>query len=113
MSTILFFFKTYRVTNGYMSKNLQKMMASKYPTQTAQIMKDSLPQETNKLDPKKILTLVAIFSILFFILATPYTFKTVGSFFPGLNSSSMVDSKLVALHALVFAVIAFFILRSL
>lgn len=100
-----------------MSKDLQKMMASKYPT-SSQIMKDSAPvvplsTSTNDtvLTPKKMLMIAIILAGLFFVLALPHTFKSVGSFFPLLNSNSTVDPKLVALHAIVFAIVSFFVLR--
>lgn len=117
MATIFYFFKTYRVTTGAMSKDLQKMMASKYPTPTPTVMKDSAsivppssPVKQSILTPKKMLLITILFSGLFFVLALPHTFKSVGAFFPLLNSTSTVDPKLVALHTLVFAVIVFFIL---
>ncbi|MDD4931680.1 MAG: hypothetical protein PHG66_06075 [Candidatus Colwellbacteria bacterium] len=101
-----------------MSKDLQKMMASKYPTSSQLVMKDSAPvvplstsTKDTVLTPKKMLAIAILLAGLFFVLALPYTFKSVGSFFPLLNSNSTVDPKLVALHAIVFAVIVFFILR--
>lgn len=102
-----------------MSKDLQKMMASKYPIPPPPtIMKDSAPvappsppTKQSVLTPQKMLLIAILLAGLFFVLALPYTFKTVGAFFPLLNSASTIDPKLVALHAIVFAVIVFFILR--
>lgn len=94
-----------------MSKNLQKIMASKYPISTpTPIMKNNSSIDTNEkqhLTSKKMLTLTILFTGVFFILALPYTFRVVGPLFQLDNNSN----KLVALHALIFAVIVFLVLR--
>lgn len=111
-----------------MSNNLQKMMASKYPSQspspkaTRRIMRESSPsdvlipsgdeEKSCVLSPRRILMFTILFALLFFVLSLPITFKTVGSLFPSIIYGNVPDNKLVAIHALVFAVIAFFILRT-
>lgn len=103
------------MSTGPASKNLQKMMASKYPSPSPMVMKetavDALPKKVCVLTPKKILIIALLLAGLFFFLSLPYTYKSVGSLFPSLSHSSSVDPKLVALHALVFAIIAFMMLR--
>ncbi len=99
-----------------MSKNLQKIMASKYPTPTPPVMKDSAPVDSSStkepciLTPKKMFILVILLAGLFFVLALPYTFKTMGSLFPEINGDS-AHTKFAALQALVFAILAFLALR--
>jgi len=95
------------------------MMASKYPSPIR--MRDSAagpvvsgaPESKDTvyvLTPKHIMIVTLILSLLFFILALPHTFKTVGSIV-GLNPGSGLDPKLVALHAVVFGLVAFLIFR--
>jgi len=107
-----------------MSKNLQKMMASKYPSQPT-IMRESPTPSTESssrsstdkhciLSPKKMLMVAILLGVLFFILSHPQTFKLVGSFFPTFNNGgSAIDHKLVALHALIFALIVFVLFRMM
>jgi hypothetical protein len=101
-----------------MSRNIQNMMASKYPSPIR--MRDSAPtappsnngskDKGCSLTPKTIILAVLILSLLFFVLSLQCTFKTVGSVV-GLNPGSGLDPKLVALHAVVFGLVAFFIFR--
>lgn len=99
-----------------MSKNLQKMMAAKYPAQNSTIMRDAdvvSPQKQCVLTPKKMFCVAIILSGLFFVLALPHTFKLVGDLLPGINRGTTHDNKLVFLHALVFAVVSFFFLYNM
>lgn len=102
-----------------MSKNLQKMMAAKYPTSPSMVMKESVQNTASEneesgcfISSKKILLIIFLMSVLFFILCLPYTFKLVGTIFPRINSVSTVDTKLVLLHSIVFAIGSFFIFRG-
>ena len=103
-----------------MSKNLQKMMASKYPTPPNNppnspnpILNETPKQHFSKdcvLTPKKLLFMIVFLSILFFILSLPNTYKLSQSLF---SLNSHMDFKCIAIHTILFAIISFIMFRFL
>lgn len=97
-----------------MSKNLQKMMASKYPNPST-LSNQNLSETSNVtiikecvLTPKKVMYVIIFLSILFFILSHPKTFEFSRSLF-NLNSPS--NSTCVIIHTILFALYAFILFR--
>jgi hypothetical protein len=94
------------------------MMASKYPSPYERM--ESSYDNSDVEEPltissifttNKILLIASLLALLFLVLAHPLTFKTVGSLIPGIHGGSSVDTKLLAVHTVVFAVGAFVLLR--
>lgn len=97
-----------------MSKNLQKMMASKYPTfnnSSNPILNESSNSNFLKecvVTPKKLFFIIIFLSVLFFILSLPTTYKLSGSLF-SLNPHT--DLKCITIHTILFAIIIFIMFR--
>lgn len=100
--------------------NIKTMMASMYPAKSMKEALQSTPEITqpspkcNSWDDNKVLVIVVLLGILYFILSLPKTYQATGNFFGWTSHNDLLSVfkiKMSLLHAVVFFVLSFCIIK--